>query len=73
MADFGTVSWGTDYTKVTLTNFATISGATGAIGSFGIAVHQITMVTSGGTIKASPSTLTSDGTSFTVNWVSSGP
>ncbi len=73
LANFGTVSWGYDNTNVANTNYATISGTTAAIGSFGAAVHQITMVTSGGAVKASPSALTSDGTSFTVNWVSSGP
>lgn len=73
LADFGTVQWGTDNTKIGSTNFATIAGVTGAIGSFGSSVHQITMVTSSGAVKASPSSLSSDGTSFTVTWVSSGP
>jgi hypothetical protein len=74
LANFGTVSLGTDNTGIASTNFATINGATGAIGSFGSAnIHQITMVTSGGATKASPSALSADGTSFTVRWVSSGP
>ena len=74
LADFGTASFGTDNTGIASTNFATINGATGPIGSFGTAnIHQITMVTSGGATKASPSALSADGTSFTVKWVSSGP
>jgi Peptidase A4 family len=73
LADFGTVSWGVDYTSASSTNYATVGGVTGTIGSFGASVHQITMVTSGGAVKATPSGLTSDGTSFTVTWASSGP
>jgi len=74
LADFGTASLGTDNTGIASTCYATISGTTGPIGSFNTAnIHQITMVTSGGATKASPSALSSDGTSFTVKWVSSGP
>ena len=73
LANFGTISWGTDYTAKAGTNYATVSGVTGPIGSFGPNVHQITMVTSGGATKAKPSSLSSDGTSFTVGWVSAGP
>ena len=73
LADFGTVSWGMDYTSMASTNYATVGGVTGAIGSFGSSVQQITMVSSGGSVKASPSALSSDGTSLTVTWQSSGP
>ncbi len=65
LADFGTVSFSS--------SDATISGTTGTIGSFGANVHQITMVTSGGATKASPSALSGSGDSFSVRWVSSGP
>lgn len=65
LADFGTVSFSSCD--------ATISGTTGTIASFGSNVHQITMVTSGGATKASPSALSSSGDSFSVKWVSSGP
>ncbi len=68
LADFGTISWGTDGA-----NTATIGGVSHMIGSWGSNVHQITMVTSGGAAKASPSSLASDGSSFSVSWVSSGP
>ena len=73
LADFGTVSFGTDTTGIALTCDATIGGVAGAIGSFGSAVQSISMVTSGGATKAQPSALSSDGTSFSVAWVSSGP
>ena len=73
LADFGTVHFGTDSTGVASTNYATINGTPGAFNSFGTNVHQITMVTSGGATKASPSNPSSDGTSFSVTWVSAGP
>jgi hypothetical protein len=73
LANFGTISWGSDYTGVSSTNFATVSGKAGAIGSFGSNVHEMTMVTSNGATKASPSSLSTDGTSFTIMWVSAGP
>ena len=73
LANFGTVSYGTDNTGISSTCFATISGTTGAIGSFGSSVQQITMVSNSGTVKAQPSSLSSDGTSFSVSWRSAGP
>jgi hypothetical protein len=68
LANFGTVKLGQDYTAISGTCYATVSGTSGSIGSFGSSVQQITMVTSGGTVKALPSSLSSDGTSFTVTW-----
>lgn len=73
LADFGTVSYGTDSTGVAMTCYATIGGTTGAIGAFGSAIQQITMVSNSGATKAQPSALSSDGTSFSVTWQSSGP
>jgi hypothetical protein len=73
LADFGTVSYGTDNTGIAMTCYATIGGTTGAIGAFGSSVQQITMVTSAGAVKAQPSALSSDGTSFSVAWHSAGP
>ncbi len=73
LADFGTVSFGADTTGVASTCSATIGGVPGTIGSFGSGVQSITMVTSSNAVKASPSTLSSDGTSFSVTWKSSGP
>lgn len=68
LADFSTAYYGYDYTSVALTSYATINGVTRAIGSFGSAVYEINMVTMILTVKAQPSTLSSDGTSFTVKW-----
>src|SRR5437899_1490940 len=74
LADFGTVILGLDNTGQANTNYATISGTTGAIGSFGANVQVITMVSqSNGATKASPSALSSDGTSFSVTWKSAAP
>lgn len=75
LADFGTVNFGLDATGVASTCYATVSGVTGPIGSFtSSSVHSITMVNSAGTqTKASPSALSSDQTSFSVSWASSGP
>jgi hypothetical protein len=70
LADFGTVSFGASYTTDANTNDATVSGTTGPIGSFGANVQQITMVNSSGQVKAQPSALTADGSSFTDDWVS---
>jgi hypothetical protein len=73
LADFGTVQFGRDYTNVSSTNHATISGATGDISSFAH-IDAITMISVAGTqTKASPTGVSSDGTSFQVKWVSSGP
>jgi hypothetical protein len=82
LANFGTVNFGQDTTLVSGTCYATIGGVTGYIGSFGSAVQTITMATStynfrthSYTIvpKAVPSSLSSDGTSFSVTWKSAGP
>jgi len=73
LANFGTVSYGTDNTGIARTCYATIGGTTAAIGAFGSSVQQITMVSSVGAIKAQPSALSADGTSFSVTWQSAGP
>ncbi|HVP17111.1 MAG TPA: G1 family glutamic endopeptidase [candidate division Zixibacteria bacterium] len=73
LANFGTINFGSDSTKVAATCFATIGGATGNIGSFTSAVQEITMVSRRNAVKALPSTLSSDGTSFSVTWESAGP
>lgn len=71
LSNFGTVSLGGDYTSVSGTNYATINGSSGAIGSFGSSAVRITMINSSGKTLAEPSTLTSDGTSFTETWFAS--
>jgi hypothetical protein len=74
LANFGKVVFGYDNTAVTGTCYATVAGATKAVGSFGSSVQEITMVTSSGkAVKAQPSSLSSDGTSFSVAWKTSGP
>ena len=55
LADFRTIAMSG------LVDGSTISGS-------GLPVHQITMVTSGGTVKAAPSALSSSGGTFTVAW-----
>jgi hypothetical protein len=71
LSDFGTVDFGDDYTGVTGTNDATDSSVSGPISDFGSAVNEAIMVNgSTGADEAVPSSLSSDGTSFTVAWKS---
>ncbi len=72
LADFGTVVYGMDNTGVAGTSYTTVQGMMGPIGSFATNV-VIDMVTSGGATKAAPSPLSSDGSSFSDSWYSSGP
>ena len=76
LSDFGTASFGADYTSVSGVNCAVaISGGPLApIGSYGAAVQQINMVSQSNpsVVKAQPSALSIDGTSFTVQWTSAG-
>jgi len=64
LASFGIAQYGLDYTGVGTTNYATIGGVTGQISMFPHA--SITMVSSSGSTLAMPSTLSRDGTSFTM-------
>lgn len=75
LADFGTVSFGVDHTSVKNTNYATIGAKTLAIGSFtALKIYKISMVNNAHTkTKAATSALSTDHTSFTVTWKSSGP
>jgi hypothetical protein len=69
LSDFGTVFFGEDSTGISGTNYATISGKTLPIGSFSSSsVQQITMESSSGSLEAQPSALSSDKTSFSVQW-----
>ena len=65
LANFGTASYGQDFTSITGTGQATIRGVTGSIGSFH---HSEIVMKSGTKVIAQPSSLTTDGTSFTVTW-----
>jgi hypothetical protein len=71
LADFGTVSFGLDYTGFSGTNNATAgaSGGSTPISGFSTA-EAITMVTAKGVDEAVPAPLTADGSSFTVTWKS---
>ena len=75
LADFGAAVYGVDNTSVIGTSEATVSGTTAPIGSFGSNVYPITMVSVGdpSASKAVPSSLSSDGMSFSDAWVRSGP
>ena len=73
LAKFGTAEYGSEYTGITNTCYATVNGATGSINSFGSAVQSITMVTNSGVTKAAPSAISTDGTSFTDTWANAGP
>jgi len=68
LSDFGTVYFGDDYTGVSSTNDATDSSVSGAIGAFGSNIYESIMVSTSGANEAVPSSLSSDGTSFSVVW-----
>jgi hypothetical protein len=65
LSNFGTVFLGHYYTGVGSSNTATINGINGTIGSFG-KVSDLVMVNNDGTIKALPSPLSNNGSSFAV-------
>ncbi|AKB44257.1 MULTISPECIES: G1 family glutamic endopeptidase [Methanosarcina] len=68
LANFGTTSFGSDYTFIDSTCSAAINGVSGNISSYGSSVNSITMVNNKGQVKAQPSALSSSGTSFNVAW-----
>jgi hypothetical protein len=68
LADFGTVSFGVDYTEVNETNTATDSTTSGPISSFEKQVQESILVNDQNALLASPSQISPDGTSFTVTW-----
>jgi len=75
LAAFGTSFYGVDHTGVANTSDATVSGTTAPIGSFGSNVYQVRMVSvsDSSVTKAEPSSLSSDGSSFSDVWLNSGP
>ncbi|MCL4519033.1 MAG: G1 family endopeptidase [Thaumarchaeota archaeon] len=70
LANFGTAKYGQDYTSVSGTCYAGTGNTLQAFGSFST-VTSITMVNQKGQTLASPSSLSSDGSSFTVTYASS--
>jgi hypothetical protein len=74
LSDFGTVDFGDYLTSVANTSYATVSGVTGPIGSFGSSIQEAVMVSdSGAETMAQPSPLEGSGTSFSDVWYSQGP
>ncbi len=78
LSNFGTVGFGQDNTNLAISLNCALQmkgGQLSPIGAFGSSVQQITMVSSSNptVVKAQPSTLSTDGTSFTVQWLSAGP
>jgi hypothetical protein len=75
LANFGTADLGFDSTGVSGTCYATVTGVgSEPIGSFPSAsIQTITMVSSRGATEATPSSLSSDRTSFTVTEPNSSP
>ncbi len=71
LANFGTSYFGLDNTNVASTFYATVNGVTGSVSSFGSLVEKIDMVNSASNLKAQTSALSTDGTSFSDQWVSS--
>src|ERR1700683_5248740 len=67
LSDFGIVSFGEDYTSVGRTNYAADYKTSGQIGDFGGHVWKSIIVNSG-VEDAMPSSLSPDGSSFTVTW-----
>ena len=75
LADFNTIYLGSDYTGQADTCSATVGSATGPIGlpAFNPNLDSITMDTNAGVVKAAPSALSTDGTSFAIAWMNPGP
>ena len=71
LADFTKISFGDDYTGITGTNDATDSAHSGPISAFGSSVLKVTQIDWLNYTEATPSALSSDGTSFTSTWVES--
>ena len=68
LMDFGTLSSGDDYTTIVDTDWATDSTVSGPISDFGSKLVKLNMVNSANVTLATPSALTTDGSSFTVTW-----
>jgi hypothetical protein len=67
LMDFGKISSGSDYTNIVDTDWATDSSVSGPISDFGSKVVKVNMIYNGVTY-ATPTALTTDGSSFIVNW-----
>jgi hypothetical protein len=80
LSNFAFADYGSEFTGNAETSMATVQGVTGAIGSFGQNIQESTMVSEGGTgaspagtVMAQHSSLMASGTSFSIQWLNSGP
>jgi hypothetical protein len=73
LIEFAKASFGMDHTHLSATCYATISGTTLPIGSFNEVVKLVMTNVKGTKIRATPSALSRDNSSFTVTWKSAGP
>jgi hypothetical protein len=69
LADFGVAQFGDTYTSIAGTNAATDAAFSGAISKFGAKVERITQIDFTDYVEATPSALSTDGSSFTSKWV----
>jgi Peptidase A4 family len=72
LAKFSTASFGARYTQVSASCFATIGSESGPLGSFGEVLKLEMTNVNGNAIRAVPSGLSKNGSSFTISWKSSG-
>jgi hypothetical protein len=73
LTKFSKVGFGADKTQISATCFATISGVNQPIGSFPTALELVMTNVNGTAVRAQPSTLSGDNSSFTITWKSSEP
>lgn len=73
LTDFGTVGFGADNTAVTATCNVGVNGADAALGTYGSAIQEVTLVSQANhsLVRAQPSAISTDGTSFTIQWLHS--
>jgi Peptidase A4 family len=69
LADFSVADFGKEYTSIAGTNAATDAAFSGVISKFGTKVERITQVDDTVYDEAIPSTLSTDGSSFSSKWI----
>lgn len=73
LTKFSKPSFGMDKTQISATCYATISGLDQPIGSFDTAIELVMTNVNGTVVRAQPSALSRDNSSFTITWKSAGP